>query len=544
MERYLGHIIRSAEKRVDHFLSVQVKDKTRNDFGGMKSEIYEVKPTIYAMADAVSVYSNVNSRYYHDKNLRIAMSNALDFIAKAQRENGSFDYPSCNFNSTPDTSFCFKRLIASYRILMQYERKEEELIGKYKAILQRCLPALIEGGFHTPNHRWGICAALMQGANLVEDDELKDKLMARASQYLAEGIDGNEEGEYAERSTGNYNAVVNNAMMAIYEETNDAYYLGFVERNLKMMMYYFDPDDTIFTQNSTRQDQGKAAYPDKYFYQYLYMAAREQNPLFDAVAHKIIKDNMERGDMAPECLHIIMLHKEMGEYAFKGYGFLETYQKYFEEAGVMRVKNKDFGYSILNGRSAFTFMKFKDTLIYLKIGESYCDIRNFISEKLVVSEKEYTLSSTAKGWYYLPFEEKQDTSDWWKMDHSKRELQISTELNIKVTIKELANGLQFTIKSVGLDRLPLRVEVCVPAGAVLDHDKFYMVAGKGSSMVLRDGYLTMQHGEQKIKIGPGYGTHEFGGHYSGEENNEAGFTIYLNDYTPYERTFSITCEEK
>ncbi len=543
MKRYIGHIIRCAEKKVDHFLSLQVKDKTRNDFGGMKSEIYEVKPTIYVMADAVSVYANSDSRYYHDKTLRIAMNHALDFIAGTQRENGSFDYPSCNFNSTPDTSFCFKRLIASYRILMQYEKKEEELIGKYRAILLRSLIALSEGGFHTPNHRWGITAALMQGANLVEDQELKAKLIARAVQYIAEGIDGNEEGEYAERSTGNYNAVVNNAMMAMYEESGDEYYLGFVERNLKMMMYYFDPDDTIFTQNSTRQDQGKAAYPDKYFYQYLYMAARNEDPLFDKVAHKIIKDNMERGDIAPECLHIIMLHKEMEEHEFMGYGFLETYRKHFEEAGVMRVKNKKFGYSILSGKSAFIFIKFEETLIYLKIGESYCDIRNFIPEKLEVSEKKYTLSSTAKGWYYLPFEEKQDTTDWWKMDHSKRNLQISSELKVQVEIEELENGLEFKVKSRGLDRLPLRVEVCIPAGAILDHENFYMMAQKGGSMVLRDGYLTMQHEDQKIKIGPGYGNHEFGGHYSGEEINDVGYTIYLNDYTPYERTFSITSEK-
>ncbi|OYP06098.1 hypothetical protein CG709_10160, partial [Lachnotalea glycerini] len=145
--------------------------------------------------------------------------------------------------------------------------------------------------------------------------------------------------------------------------------------------------------------------------------------------------------------------------------------------------------------------------------------------------------------YYLPFKEKQATSDWWKMNHSKRELQISSELKVEVIMIELENGMEFHVKSVGLDKLPLRVEISIPTGAVLEHEAFYMSAEQGRGMVLKKGYLTLHHGEQKIKIGTGYGTHEFGGHYSGEEFNENGFTIYLNDYTPYERTFTITCEE-
>ena len=36
---------------------------------------------------------------------------------------------------------------------------------------------------------------------------------------LRRGIDCDEDGEYAERSAGNYNAVVNNAMLALWQET-------------------------------------------------------------------------------------------------------------------------------------------------------------------------------------------------------------------------------------------------------------------------------------------------------------------------------------
>ena len=78
-----------------------------------------------------------------------------------------------------------------------------------------------------------------------------------------------------------------------------------------------------------------------------------------------------------------------------------------------------------------------------------------------------------------------------------------------------------------------------PKSVVLENDMFCLEAGRGSSMILRSGYLYVRNGGRRIMIGPGYGTHAFKGHYQGEERNESGYSIFLNDYTPYERTFRI-----
>ena len=570
MKRYMEHMIRSAERRVQHFLDSQIKDSNRKDYGAMPTEIVEAKPTIYRLADAVAVYCNEESAFYHKAQLYEAIDLALDFIRRCQREEGSFDYPSCNFKSAADTSFCFKRLIAAYRLLVKYSKNVSEeqaqklkhLQDKYKVLLYDALESITRGGFHTPNHRWGISAALMQGGNLFPEHPLHNQIQVRLEQYLNEGIDGNSEGEYAERSTGNYNAVVNNAMMAMYMESEDVTYLGYVARNLHMMLTYFDPDDTIFTQNSTRQDQGKADYPDKYFYQYLYMASlyksekmkasKCHNQLieegimtdelyleFDAAAHKIIRDNMLRGDMAPECLHIIMLHEEMMDYAFEGYGFLETYRKYYDEAGVLRVKTPHYGYSLLRGKSNFLFFKVKETLVYLKIGESIGSVRTFMPETLVEENGVYTMESTVEASYYQPFAEKVETADWWQMDHSKREILVNSTLKLTVRVKELEDGLELKVKSEGLDGVPLRLQVCIPAGSTVQNEAFYLKANKGESMILRNGYVEVKHNTHTIEIGPGFGTHEFQGHYSGEEFNETGYTLFLNEYTPFEKVVTM-----
>lgn len=544
MERYMAHLLKGAEYRTRQFMGSQVKNPASLQYGGIKGDIWEAKPTIYALASALAVYFHEDSCFYKSKELYQAVDLALDFIARTQREDGSFDYPSCNFKSAADTSFCFKRLIAAYRLLVKYGNPADEAITvlkeKYLTIMHKALDAIREGGFHTPNHRWGITAALLQGSNLfATEKEFAAGLKNRAEQYLAEGIDGDEDGEYAERSTGNYNAVVNNAMMAMYQEIGNEAFLGYVERNLSMMLTYMDPDDTIFTQNSTRQDQGKLEYADKYFYQYLYMCSRERNPAFDGAAHKIIKDNMERGDLAPDCLHIVMNHDEMMGYHFEEYGFLEEYRKFFRHAGVLRVKKPAYTYTVLNGKSAFLYFKSKGTTLCVKIGESCCDIRNFIPQTIEELPDGCRLEAEAQSWYYLPFKEKQDTSDWWKMDQSKREKLISSRLKTTLEIREKEQGLELNLKAEGLDRLPLRLEICIPAGVSIEHPAFALEAGAGESMILKDGYLEIHDGLTTVEIGPGFGEHSFKGHYSGEEINSAGYTVYANGYTPLEKHFSL-----
>ena len=137
------------------------------------------------------------------------------------------------------------------------------------------------------------------------------------------------DGEYAERSAGNYNAVVNNAMLALWQETGNDFYLDCVRRNLTMMLDYIDPDGYVFTQNSTRQDLGRKDRPDLYFYQYLAVCSHEPNEAFDAAAHEIIRSNQARGDLAPDCLHILMNHPEMAAHVFSGCGFPAEYRRFF-----------------------------------------------------------------------------------------------------------------------------------------------------------------------------------------------------------------------
>ena len=555
MKRYIDYLIRSEEHRVDEMLFLQIKDKNDLCYGLMRGDVIEAKPTIYMMATALALY--LKSRYYKSEKLMEALQLAADGVARVQRKSGYIDYPCCNFFSAPDTSFCYKRLNDGYRLMKKYQDVADTTIlqKKYLAIMRMAAEAIRDGGFHTPNHRWGICAALMQAAKLFADDtEFAKSLMDRTVLYLQEGIDGNSEGEYAERSTGNYNAVVNNAMMAMYQCSKDVKYLGYVERNLNMMMYYIEPNDMVFTQNSTRQDQGKEIFMDKYLYQYLYLLAYdgtdgfikltpEEHARFDGAAHQIIKGCAETGRQAPNCLHLLMIYDKTLDYTFENCGFLKTYHKLFKEAGVLRVKKENYSYTVMKNRSAFLYFNVNGLEAFLKIGESYCEIRNFVPDEMDVQEGKTVLSHTARGWYYLPWKEKQNTSDWWQMDHKKRDLMITSDLHTQVVITELADGLEISVDTDGLERLPLRMELCVPSQTTLENDHFCMETVAGKSMVLSDDYVTMTKGLTSIEFGPGACEHHFKGHYSGEEVNADGYTIYCNTYTPTKRVYTLKVKQ-
>ena len=557
MKRYIDYLIRSEEHRVDEMLFLQIKDKNDLCYGLMRGDVIEAKPTIYMMATALALYLNSRSRYYKSEKLMEALQLAADGVARVQRKSGYIDYPCCNFFSAPDTSFCYKRLNDGYRLMKKYQDVADTTIlqKKYLAIMRMAAEAIRDGGFHTPNHRWGICAALMQAAKLFADDtEFAKSLMDRTVLYLQEGIDGNSEGEYAERSTGNYNAVVNNAMMAMYQCSKDVKYLGYVERNLNMMMYYIEPNDMVFTQNSTRQDQGKEIFMDKYLYQYLYLLAYdgtdgfikltpEEHARFDGAAHQIIKGCAETGRQAPNCLHLLMIYDKTLYYTFENCGFLKTYHKLFKEAGVLRVKKENYSYTVMKNRSAFLYFNVNGLEAFLKIGESYCEIRNFVPDEMDVQEGKTVLSHTARGWYYLPWKEKQNTSDWWQMDHKKRDLMITSDLHTQVVITELADGLEISVDTDGLERLPLRMELCVPSQTTLENDHFCMETVAGKSMVLSDDYVTMTKGLTSIEFGPGACEHHFKGHYSGEEVNADGYTIYCNTYTPTKRVYTLKVKQ-
>ena len=190
MRAHYERIVRDTEKRVRHALCTQNTDKGSPYYGAyvMDNGVYMQKHALYQIASLAAAYCCPDCRYYHDETILGSMLLGLDYVDSTQHENGLFDYITCNFFSAPDTAFCIGIILPAY----QYLRKQETLTegeNLLKQRLEKIIHAggrgLLEGGFHTPNHRWAIAGLLAQCGKLFGEEDLTNAAFV----YLNEGID-------------------------------------------------------------------------------------------------------------------------------------------------------------------------------------------------------------------------------------------------------------------------------------------------------------------------------------------------------------------
>lgn len=277
-------LIRLNDAEVKHALEYQIVDGGRNDGGiidrysGLANASHG--GTAAYMASMTAALYTKESSYYRNTQVCVALEKAAQFMLQRQHEDGTISLGSTNFNSPPDTAFVVNGMAQIYSVLSDGAWEEAmPVAGQIKTFLQRAIPAMLTGGGHTPNHRWVLTAALSNLYRIFGDESLR----ARAEEWLAEGLDCTEDGEWTERSNGIYNAVTN--IMFIYSSIgfNKPELLESVRKNLEMMAYLVFDDGEVVTDYSGRQDWGAKHNLSEYFLCYQWMAEHDCNPLFAAM---------------------------------------------------------------------------------------------------------------------------------------------------------------------------------------------------------------------------------------------------------------------
>ena len=542
MRSHYNLMIRDTEKRALAHLKTQNLREGSPYYGAfvMPNGVYMQKHALYCIADIGAVYCNADSRLYHDETLLAAMLRGLDYVRAQQHENGLFDYITCNFFSAPDTAFCIGIILHLAQFLKAKDgltAEETLLLSKLDAIIHDGGRGLLEGGFHTPNHRWAIAGLLATCGNLYGEADLT----AAAFAYLNEGIDCNEDGEYSEKSAGNYNGVNNQAMLLLADALGDDSFEQHVIRNLKMMLTYWEPDDTIFTANSTRFDKDRLVYPDQYYWFYLYLGAKYNIPEFAAMANYTFQIVREKNILSPNCLIRYMLHPELIDFEAEVCGTPTEYHAYYADSGIARVRKGSFTYTVMKDKSNFLWVHNGSIKLAVKVGGSFCEHRAFKAQTMEMDESgAFHLHQRMRGWYYLPFPEKPATSDWWQMDNASRPKKWGPDMDIDVTVREADGGIQVEVKTSGVEGAPWRIELAFSGINRISNDHLTMPVHGDEVLVLKDSCFTVSNAASSMEVGPAFGIHHF---TDGKEDSEAktpgAATVYLTDYTEFHHVITI-----
>ena len=541
MRSHYNRVVKDTERRVQHALRTQNLDQNSPYYGAyvMANGVYMQKHALYQIASLAGAYLNQDTVYYHEETILRSMLLGLDYVDSTQHENGLFDYITCNFFSAPDTAFCIGIILPALQYLLKQENltaDETLLKDRLAKIIHKGGRGLLQGGFHTPNHRWAIAGLMAQCGKIFGEQDLLDGAQA----YLLEGIDCNEDGEYSEKSAGNYNGVNNHAMMLLADALGDDSFEQHVIRNLKMMLTYWEPDDSIFTANSTRFDKDRLVYPDGYYFFYLYMGVKYNIPEFIAMANYAFQVVFEKNLLSPDLLLRLMLYPELRDYESDLCSTPTEYKAFYAESGIARVRHGKYSYTVMKDKSNFLYVHNGAIKLAVKIGGSFCEHRAFKAEKMWEENGEFHLHQTMHGWYYLPFPEKPDTSDWWKMDNASRPKKWGPDMDIDVVVRDTENGIDVDIRTSGVVGAPWRVELAFSGITRISNDHMTMPIHGDEVIVFKDSDFEVTDGFNTMQVGPAFGIHHF---TEGKEDSEVktagAATVYMTDYTEFHHVISI-----
>ena len=267
----VSQLIKENDSRIPTMLARQERNVKSKWYGGVRTdtEVFYAGHAAGYIKNLSCSYVSEESDYYQSPELLNAMMLASAYLLNVQYEDGNIDLPSTNFHSPPDTAFTVEPLCIAYNLL---DRSDLGELNPLKHNLQNFLlkagESLVVGGIHTANHRWVVCMALARLNQLFPNPSYLDRI----DQWLAEKIDIDQDGQYAEKSTLIYTPLVNRCLITIARLTDRPELFDPVRKNLDMTLYYIHPNGEIATESSGRQDRYQQGTMQNYLYAYRYMS--------------------------------------------------------------------------------------------------------------------------------------------------------------------------------------------------------------------------------------------------------------------------------
>jgi hypothetical protein len=378
-----------------------------------------------------------------------------------------------------------------------------------------------------------MASALSLVAGILGDERSR----AEAELYLAEGIDCTEHGEYTERSAGIYNVVNNRSLMIVAEELDRPELLDHVARNLEMVMKYVEPDGSVFTLNSRRQDFGRRLYPVNYYENYLLMAHKTGNPVYAGMADRLLamaEENRENADGLGPVLSHYQLHAELREEDIDTQPPPTSYRLENPGSGIVRLRRDDVSCSLLAGKTGFlTFQKGENRLVARMATTFYGQRGRFTAKDIVKDGDDYLLRHTERWGYVRPFPSPPSTSNWDEMPHDQREHVHMQDLLWTVRAGFTGDELRLDISVEGQEGVLWKLELFMPPDGWLETGDLRLPGRAGCCVFLKGEAADYTVGWDRIGIRGGFSEHSYGPNMRGSESPDPeSFAVYLTGYTP------------
>ncbi|MBQ9408424.1 MAG: hypothetical protein IJU28_03410 [Clostridia bacterium] len=418
------------------------------------------------------------SKYYRDALLLGRAHLALEYCLRQQKADGTFDLKETNLHDGAQTSFIVTSVAPAALLMRAKSRHTPEEDGLYQRLLHfldRCADGMVNGGFHTPNHRWVMSSALgMCHALLGREDCLK-----KMRQLLNEGIDQDADGEYTEHSGGVYNVICDRAFVILAFACGMPEMYDTVTKNLRMVLKYIEPDLTVNTMNSSRQDAGTSPTWLIYYGLYLFMALRTGDKEFRFIADRMLEQFYSTlswagvragGGYVPffEYLPFVMmdetLQREWDRADVQAPDMRFT--KLFSESGVLRHRQDSFSLTLVKNNPDFALLKFGQHSALLRLCGTFYAQGQFVAEELTQTETGWHMVYRRRWGYKSPLPERQDTTDWRKMDHTKRSDVMMQDFIFHVDVEIIENGAKFRVRTEGVECVLVKLEILLDPGAI------------------------------------------------------------------------------
>ena len=437
---------------------------------------------------------------------------ATEALIRLQRPSGCIDLIGRDYDTGPSAAFAVQAMATVLELGRDARPADPAWRGLLSAIerfIRKAVAGIIERGFHTPNHRWVVASALAQAGRAMPDLVVKPTIDA----YLAEGIDINAEGAWTERSAGIYDAISNVAMLLLAEQYEAPGALDAVRANLAMNLSMLNPDGSVETGLSHRQDYGTRSYPIELGATYYWLHQLQPTPDFATAASLL----WGRGDPTRRFWHVYVALRHAHRHATPS-GKINDASRYFPATGFWSIHRGQLAAGVFQSTSRIMGLQFGDAeLSALKIFNAYMGTGKFVGDEMTVTGDTATLKCHgASPQFGLPGSWKPlgrrldvDNAGFWsKAVLSQRELVPMDKWTGELTIESVADGFDCrVVMHTPYDRVLGQITFDFPPGGVWETDDCATDTRAGQILFLKKGYGTMRYGNDVIRIGPGNEAH-------------------------------------